>query len=82
MRINNPDIKQEDLVKNSIEKIIKNNQIDNKTIDGEYLFINFIRNYSNKLDKLKNDFLKKANIDKNNFYNLVLNLKDYKNISN
>ena len=62
-----------DLIKYALKNIIKKK-------DGKYNFIDYIRNYANKLDKYKNKFLIKSGVDKKNIYNIVPTDKDYKKI--
>jgi ankyrin repeat protein len=63
--VNNPDKDIKQLVNETLKSIIihKNNNINNS-------IITYIRNYSKKLDDMKNIFLKNAKISKNNIYNI------------
>lgn len=64
-RLNNPDASPRDLANNSIKEIIKNTKSKHNPV------LDYIRNYSDKLDKLKNDIMKEANVDEEDFYNIV-----------
>lgn len=75
MRLSNPNVEPEKMMDNAILKIINNNK-DESIEKNNKMFINFIRNYANKLNELKNNFLIKAGIDKENIYNLVLSKSD------
>nr|QBK88608.1 MAG: ankyrin repeat protein [Mimivirus LCMiAC01] len=72
-RLSNPEIHPKDLIQYALKNIIKKK-------DGKYNFIDYIRNYANKLDKYKNKFLIKSGVDKKNIYNIVPTDKDYKKI--
>lgn len=78
MRMNNPDMHSKELISSSIENIVENNKSDK----SNNIFIDFIRNYSLKLDKLKNEFLIDAGINKDRIYNLVLKQDEDKIIVN
>lgn len=69
MRINNPSMHPKDLIQQSLGKLIEKRNKDR----GNNIFIDFIRDYSGKLDKMKNNFLLKAGINKDRFYNLSFN---------
>lgn len=58
LRLTNPDTEIESLVETALNDIIKNN--DN--------ILTYIRNYSKKLDNLKNDFLKEIGIKDKDMY--------------
>lgn len=66
-RISNPDIEATELFENMRENIIKSNNVN-----GEKLFITFIRNYASDLDKLKNEFMVNAGIQINDVYDLSI----------
>jgi ankyrin repeat protein len=68
MRIANPEIHPKKLVKKSIKKIIESYQ----NISGDMRFIYFIRNYSQRLDRMKNLFLKTVDVPEQYMYNMVL----------
>jgi ankyrin repeat protein len=74
-RVSNPDTNTKDLLENMISNVIKPN-----SVDGDKLFIDFIRNYAGGLDKLKNEFMINAGIGEQNIYNLSLNDKDFNKI--
>ncbi|ARF09767.1 ankyrin repeat protein [Indivirus ILV1] len=77
MRINNPDVPQNELLKKTLKNIL-----DQKEIDRNQLFISFIRDYASILDKLKNNFMINAGVNKNNMYNYVLSNSDHKKVLN
>ena len=77
MKINNPDTPTNKLLENSMKNIL-----DNKDSDRNQLFIGFIRDYASNLDKLKNNFMINAGVNKNNMYNLVLTEDDHKRVLN
>ncbi len=77
MRINNPDVEPNVMLKHVMEEII-----NNKVVDSEKLFINFIKNYASGLDKQKNDFLLTAGVSNANIYNLVLQQDDQNKVIN
>jgi len=72
MRLNNNNIPSAELVRKSTNNIINNKS----KYDNRYPFIDFIRDYSTKLDKLKNKFLIAVGISKKNIYNLILSEKE------
>jgi ankyrin repeat protein len=72
MRITNPDMHPSVTIKESIDKIINNN----RTIDGEYIFINFIREYASLLDKEKNNILQMLGIPSEYIYNMIPRQED------
>ncbi len=65
IRVNNPDISAKEIMKNNLGNIVKSN-----SVNGDKLFINFIRNYAAELDSLKNNFMINANIDPKSIYDL------------
>ena len=71
MRLKNPDVHPEKLIKKAIIKI------NNSRKNSESNFIDFIRYYANYLDKQKNKILEDSGIDKKYFYKLVLNKQDH-----
>lgn len=73
MRISNPDMHPKELIKHAMDNIIENKE-------GKYNFIDFIRNYANKLDKEKNKLLVNAGVKKKYLYNLVFKNSDYEKI--
>ena len=75
MKINNPDIHPNILLKNVMKNITNNN-----IVEGEKLFITFIKNYTTDLDKQKNEFLKQAGIKNQDIYSLVLNNNDQEKV--
>ena len=76
MKINNPDVHPNILIKNVMKNITDNTDNTNNTTSGEKLFISFIRNYASNLDKQKNEFMKLAGIKNQNVYNLTLDNDD------
>jgi len=64
LRLNNPDTDSKELVDNALKKIINYDSTSNSN-----QVIDYIRNYSFGLDKLKNIFLNKCGIKKDNYYN-------------
>lgn len=75
MRINNPDLHPKQIITNAL-----NNITEKKALQSEYKFVDFIRNYSNKLDKLKNDFLIKIKISNKYLNNVILPQKYEKKV--
>lgn len=75
MRVSNPDMQSNILV-----KYIMDNIINTKNIAPEKLFITFIRNYAAQLNKLKDDFMKLAGVNDMNTYNLVLSQDDHNKV--
>ena len=71
MRINNPDVEPNTMLKHVMDEVI-----NNKVVDSEKLFVNFIKNYASDLDKQKNNFLLTAGVSNANIYNLVLHQDD------
>ena len=69
LRLNNPDVDSKILVENALKKIINRDSNSNQVLD-------YIRNYSHELDKLKNNFLKDCGIKKNDYYNNNFNDKN------
>ena len=78
MRLSNPDIHPKKLVKEAIDKIINNNKAN---VDGDYIFINFIREYASLLDKEKTELLISLGVDNKYVYNLVPRPDDEKMVS-
>lgn len=68
MRISNPDVHPKKLVSKSVKKIIKTNN----HVDGMYRFIDFIRSYAHRLDKMKNIFLRSVGVGSHYTYNIVM----------
>lgn len=68
LKLENPNKDIKKLVEYTLNNIIMNN--NNKNSNQNNLVISYIRNYSKKLDDLKNKFLKDAGIPKSNFYNV------------
>ena len=69
LRLNNPNVDSKILVENALKKIINRDSNSNQVLD-------YIRNYSHELDKLKNNFLKDCGIKKNDYYNNNFSDKD------
>ena len=63
LRLKNPNIESKELVKFAFNDILQNHDKDSNQV------LSYIRNYSQELDKMKNEFLKEAGINENNFYN-------------
>lgn len=80
LRINNPDIHPKKLVKYAFDAIRVIAKENNDKVDGETIFIDFIRNYSSKLDVKKNSFLCNAGIKEKNIYNITIKKNDRKKI--
>lgn len=72
-RLQNPDMNPKELVKNHLESILEASHNKRK-------FIDFIRNYANRLDKEKNEYMLKAGIKEKDLYNIVLNSEDQEKI--
>ena len=70
LRVNNPDIHPNVLMKDAVKDIVGGGNGD-KNEDRLRLFIDYIRNYSNKLDDMKNDFLDQVGINQKDHYNLI-----------
>ncbi len=75
LRLKNPNIDPKELVDNALSKIVNKDSNSNQVLD-------YIRNYSQELDKMKNNFLKKCGIDENNYYNNNFNDEDLEIILN
>lgn len=71
LRMNNPDTDSKILVDNALNNIIDKNSPSNSN-----QVLDYIRNYSQELDKLKNNFLKMCGIRKENYYNNNFNDED------
>jgi hypothetical protein len=74
MRINNPDVHPIQLIKKAKHDIVHNSK-------SKTPFLDFIRDYANKLDSMKNKFFEEAGVSKDNFYNLITTNKDKENIA-
>jgi ankyrin repeat protein len=62
LRLKNPNVPSEDLVKDAFNNILnKQESTSNQVLD-------YIRNYSQELDKMKNEFLKECKISKDKYY--------------
>lgn len=74
MRLTNPDIDPIVLVKELVNEIInnhlENNQKNNRMTTKNTVFMDFIRNYSDLLDKEKNDLLKMLGVPESDYYNI------------
>ncbi len=77
MRLKNPDIEPKDLVESALTKILDGKQIKNHNI-----VLDYIRDYSNNLDNIKNDFLKEIGVKKDDYYNITYNHKTLSKINN
>jgi ankyrin repeat protein len=71
MRLTNSEVHPIKLIKNALKIIPNYSKKDNSG------FINFIRNYSTKLDEEKNLFLTRAGINKKLQYNIIFREEDY-----
>jgi hypothetical protein len=71
MRLTNSEVHPIKLIKNALKIIPNYSKKDNSG------FINFIRNYSTKLDEEKNKFLTRAGINKKLQYNIIFREEDY-----
>jgi hypothetical protein len=78
MRITNPDVMPTDLIQKCFQDIVNTHQTGQQS---SRIFIDYIRNYSMSLDKLKNEFLEDSKISRNNFYNIILTDKEKNLIS-
>ena len=79
LRIKNPKIESKKLVEyafNNILNIAKNEKHDSNIV------LNYIRNYSIELDKMKNNFLKDCGISEKDYYNLNFNDNQIESILN
>jgi ankyrin repeat protein len=74
LRINNPDISSKELVNNAFINILNKQSLDSNQV------LDYIRNYSHELDKLKNIFLKECGIQEKYFYNNTFDNKDTEKI--
>jgi|LakMenEpi03Aug12_release.lakeMendotaPanAssembly.Ray.scaffolds.fasta_scaffold165502_1 ankyrin repeat protein len=77
MKISNPDVHPSIFIKQVMRKIT-----DNDNLDGEKLFISFIRNYASELDKAKNTFMIESGVNLENVYNLALSSEDQTKVKN
>ena len=80
MRMKNKNVDQKKMISNVYKKIIDKNLERNKEkskyTPGDYSFVDYIRNYAGKLDIEKNKLLKKAGVNKDDFYNLIMRKED------
>lgn len=74
MRIQNPKISYTNMIEKATGVIIDS---DINKQDKNNSFSDFIRNYANTLDSLKNEFLLNIGIRNTNIYNLMLNQEEY-----
>jgi ankyrin repeat protein len=72
MKITNPNITSNQLIEKALHEIIHVKKYTN--------LIDFIRNYSVNLDKIKNNFLLKLGIPKKNLYDVIINDKHKKKL--
>jgi ankyrin repeat protein len=76
LKLSNPDVEIKELLDNSFDNILTT-----ETEEGNQ-FMGYIRKYAFKLDKLKNNFLIKAGIKKQDLYNLVYTNDKFEKIIN
>jgi ankyrin repeat protein len=70
LRIKNPELESKNLVEYAFKNILN---FSNKEKHDSNVVLNYIRNYSIELDKMKNKFLKECGISEKNYYNLNFN---------
>ena len=84
MRITNSELDPIEILKKTYNEIINDNVMENKknnsSKNGDDLFINYIRNYSARLDKEKNKILLQSKIDNEDIYKVVFKNNDMKKI--
>jgi hypothetical protein len=84
MRLNNRDVHPITLIEQSIYNILKTNVNNIKDIsvdDNNKIFIDFIRNYSNKLNTIKKYIMvHQIGIQHNNIYNIIYKKEDLNKI--
>ena len=78
MRVSNPNIEPKELVDKCFNDIITNG----KHSESANIFVDFIRNYAGKLDKMKNKILLDSGTSKNRIYNIYLRKDEENNIFN
>lgn len=74
LKLTNPDINEEDLIKNALTNIYKYYK------DTENPYIYFIRDYARKLNEEKDKILKKIGIDKLDLYDIEYKISNLKKI--
>jgi hypothetical protein len=74
LKLNNPDINEEDLIKNAIINIYKYY----KNTENPYIY--FIRDYARKLNDEKDKILKKIGLDKNELYDIEYKVDNLKKV--
>jgi hypothetical protein len=74
LKLTNPDINEEELIKNAIDNIYKYYK------DTENPYIYFIRDYARKLNDEKDKILKKIGIDKIDLYDIEYKIDNLKKI--
>jgi len=74
LKLTNPDLNEEDLIKNAIDNIYKYYK------DTENPYIYFIRDYARKLNDEKDKILKKIGIDKMDLYDIEYKISNLKKI--
>jgi ankyrin repeat protein len=77
LRLNNPDQNINQLITNAFENILNKDSKENTN-----MFLDYIRDYSTKLDDEKNKFLQEIGFDKDSFYKIQQNDKDILKIHN
>lgn len=75
LRLNNPNVDSETLVKVAFENIQK---LSSKTVTSNN-YIDYIRDYSATLDKAKNEIMKKAGVPESEFYNSTYEINSENN---
>ncbi len=82
-RLHNLDMEPKAVVRMATDSITvapKTKESNKEGEEGDHLFIDFIRNYANKLDILKNKFLMDAGVTKEHIYNVVFTSDDQEKI--
>jgi len=73
LRVENKNISSDELIKKSLSDIINKNKREK---DNNRIMIDFIRDYTIKLDRMKNDFMKESGIKRKDIYNISLSDED------
>jgi len=64
LRLQNPNTPSDKLVEDAFKNILKNRDMNSNQV------LDYIRNYSNSLDGMKNKFLKESGVPKKEYYNM------------
>ena len=81
-RINNPNIHPTNIINMFTKKIINLYGDPKMEYDITYIFVNYIREYANKLDYKKNIFMINSGIKDNHLYDIYINNDDVNKIIN